>query len=414
MSHTHRPRFAVVPLLLLGLLVTASACGPVYVARPASYQQTRSATVAHQTASSGQWGYLDAHGYWVVTANHGRVWVPSANQDVNWRPYYYGKWDHTEYGWTWVSSESWGWGPYHYGRWTWHTRHHWVWVPGHTWGPAWVSWRSGGGCVGWAPLGPGGGGVAHHTFWVFVPQGRVYRSNVASVVVRPGRAQVVYNQSVHIGVKQKIRDHRGGVTTYNRGPSAAKVTTWTRRPVRTTSINTIPSAVRRIRRAPRRPARPAYNPRNGTTPRRAVPAYRGPRRAAPVASPRRPTLPTYRPAPKRVAPAYRAPSYRVPGARVAPAYRPAPKARPVRPYVRPSPAYRAPTRTAPVYRPPTRPAPSRAAPTYGRTAPRADSRSTPNSVKPRSSSSSSSSRSKRRVRRKRPAPTSRRTRSRDR
>ena len=28
----------------------------------------------------------------------------------------------------------------------------WVWVPGYEWGPAWVSWRTGGDYVGWAPL----------------------------------------------------------------------------------------------------------------------------------------------------------------------------------------------------------------------------------------------------------------------
>jgi hypothetical protein len=46
----------------------------------------------------------------------------------------------------------WWWGP-----------SNWVWVPGYEWGPAWVSWRTGGNYVGWAPLPPhrGGGGVVY-------------------------------------------------------------------------------------------------------------------------------------------------------------------------------------------------------------------------------------------------------------
>ena len=61
----------------------------------------------------------------------------------------------TEYGWTWVSDWNWGWAPFHYGRWI--TRAgRWSWVPGSMWGPAWVSWRSGGGYVGWSPLPPRG------------------------------------------------------------------------------------------------------------------------------------------------------------------------------------------------------------------------------------------------------------------
>src|SRR5207248_3283991 len=34
----------------------------------------------------------------------------------------------------------------------------WCWVPGYEWGPAWVSWRTGGNYVGWAPPPPEGGG----------------------------------------------------------------------------------------------------------------------------------------------------------------------------------------------------------------------------------------------------------------
>lgn len=38
----------------------------------------------------------------------------------------------------------------------------WVWVPGVEWAPAWVSWRVGGGYIGWAPLPPHGVFFAAH------------------------------------------------------------------------------------------------------------------------------------------------------------------------------------------------------------------------------------------------------------
>src|SRR4029077_10313307 len=65
-------------------------------------------------------------------------------------------WILTEYGWTWVSDWSWGWAPFHYGRWLAVAGRGCGWLRGASWGPAWVSWRAGGGYVGWAPLPPRG------------------------------------------------------------------------------------------------------------------------------------------------------------------------------------------------------------------------------------------------------------------
>lgn len=417
---------------LLALTVVATACGPVYVQRDdAYYQETRATASYSATAGGQQWSYLDAHGYWTNTARLGRVWVAAANRDPNWRPYYYGHWDHTDYGWTWVSDEAWGWGPYHYGRWTWHDRHHWVWIPGYTWGPAWVTWRSGGGCVGWAPMGPSGVNSSHHTFWVFVPQGSIYRTRVATAVIRPGRAQVIYNQSVNVGGSQRIRDHRGGVTTYNRGPSVSVANGWTNNRVRTTSVTKIPSAVPRAIPTGRAPAntgrRPTYTPNartsNGVATRPA-PTFSGARVSPTPARPgyRAPTAPGYRTGPgaggpTRAAPVYRAPSYRTPAYRPPSRQAPQPTSRTGRPGTRAAPVYQAPTRRAPTYTAPTRraptyTAPTRSAPSYGRSAPRADSRSTPYRVTPRSSSSSSSK--KRPVTRTRAAPSRSRPSRRDR
>jgi hypothetical protein len=65
---------------------------------------------------------------------------------------------YTDVGWTWVSYEDFGWAAYHYGRWIRLEDYGWCWVPGYEWGPAWVSWRTGGDYIGWAPLPPAGGG----------------------------------------------------------------------------------------------------------------------------------------------------------------------------------------------------------------------------------------------------------------
>ncbi len=95
----------------------------------------------------------DGTGNWVQTDQYGYVFQPNV-QDPNWAPYTVGSWAYSDAGWTWVSDEPWGWATYHYGRWVNIDGIGWVWVPGTRWAPAWVSWRSGGGYYGWAPLPP--------------------------------------------------------------------------------------------------------------------------------------------------------------------------------------------------------------------------------------------------------------------
>ncbi|HSH37399.1 MAG TPA: DUF6600 domain-containing protein, partial [Chthoniobacterales bacterium] len=100
-------------------------------------------------------------GSWIEAGDYGYCWQPDvAISNRDWRPYADGYWAYTDVGWTWVSYEDFGWATYHYGRWSRLRDHGWVWVPGYEWGPAWVSWRTGGDYVGWAPLPPrryGGG-----------------------------------------------------------------------------------------------------------------------------------------------------------------------------------------------------------------------------------------------------------------
>jgi len=103
-------------------------------------------------------------GNWIDVEGYGYGWQPDvAVSDPNWRPYADGYWAYTDYGWTWISYEDFGWATYHYGRWARLTDYGWVWIPGSDldWGPAWVSWRTGGDHIGWAPLPPRGVGIVY-------------------------------------------------------------------------------------------------------------------------------------------------------------------------------------------------------------------------------------------------------------
>ncbi|HEY4256836.1 MAG TPA: DUF6600 domain-containing protein [Candidatus Udaeobacter sp.] len=103
-------------------------------------------------------------GNWIDVEGYGYGWQPDvAVSDPNWRPYSDGYWAYTDYGWTWISYEDFGWATYHYGRWANLADNGWVWFPGSDldWGPAWVSWRTGGDYIGWAPLPPRGPDVVY-------------------------------------------------------------------------------------------------------------------------------------------------------------------------------------------------------------------------------------------------------------
>lgn len=124
---------------------------------------------------------LSPYGDWIYDPDYGYVWAPQAGNDF--RPYYTnGRWAMTQYGNTWISGYDWGWAPFHYGRWTYNRFYGWVWIPGTTWGPAWVSWRYGGGNYGWAPMGPGininisfgNNYYVPYDWWTFVPCGNIY------------------------------------------------------------------------------------------------------------------------------------------------------------------------------------------------------------------------------------------------
>ena len=94
---------------------------------------------------------LDRSGDWSYAAPYGYVWYPRVA--VGWRPYSDGQWTFVgSFGWTWAAGPRWGWPTHHYGRWG-RAASGWYWIPGTRWAPAWVSWGSVPGYVGWCPLG---------------------------------------------------------------------------------------------------------------------------------------------------------------------------------------------------------------------------------------------------------------------
>jgi hypothetical protein len=120
---------------------------------PSAQGQDQSAPADGQVDVNFFYTNLAPYGHWVQAPDYGSIWLPF-NVASGWRPYSLGHWVMTDYGWTWVSDESFGWATYHYGRWVNEPNYGWGWVPGYDWGPAWVAWRNGGGYIGWAPLPP--------------------------------------------------------------------------------------------------------------------------------------------------------------------------------------------------------------------------------------------------------------------
>jgi hypothetical protein len=145
------------------VLVASTGC-TVYDVRPPSsgayYESSGPADAAYAEISveSDFYEPLSPYGRWETVGSYGRCWIPGG-VGADWSPYSEGYWQDTDAGWYWVSDEPWGWATYHYGRWDSSPQFGWYWVPQRQWAPAWVSWREGGGYVGWAPMGPSGRGV---------------------------------------------------------------------------------------------------------------------------------------------------------------------------------------------------------------------------------------------------------------
>jgi len=120
-------------------------------------------------AASDFYEPLTPYGRWEVVGSYGRCWIPGG-VEADWRPYSEGYWQRTEAGWYWVSDEPWAWATYHYGRWNLSAQFGWYWVPQTQWAPAWVSWHSGGGYIGWSPMYPSDVRVISPRAYVFVEE----------------------------------------------------------------------------------------------------------------------------------------------------------------------------------------------------------------------------------------------------
>jgi len=177
---------------------------------------------------------LSPYGTWIQDPQYGYVWRPDVEQG-EFRPYYTnGRWAMTEYGNTWVSDYDWGWAPFHYGRWVYNRYNQWVWLPDTVWGPAWVSWRSGGGYYGWAPMGPGMNINVNinipSLWWVFVPQRNIYYNGFPRYYSR--RNTVIINNTTIIN-NTYVRNNR----YYSSGPRANDIRRYTGRDVTVYNVN---------------------------------------------------------------------------------------------------------------------------------------------------------------------------------
>lgn len=161
---------------------------------------------------------LSHYGDWVNNADYGYVWRPNVGSDF--RPYYTnGHWVMTEYGNTWVSNYDWGWAPFHYGRWFYDNYDGWVWLPDTEWGPAWVSWRTGGGYYGWAPLAPrmsininiGRRHYIPNNYWVFIPQRCIYYPSYSRYWEPRRNVYIINNTTIinHVYTNNRSRYYSG-------------------------------------------------------------------------------------------------------------------------------------------------------------------------------------------------------------
>ena len=170
---------------------------------------------------------LTTCGTWVEVGSYGRCWRP-AGVVVGWRPYCDGYWVWTDCGWFWVSDEPWAWACYHYGYWVDDSYYGWVWIPDIVWAPAWVSWRIGGGCIGWAPNPPPGAFFTRRapaSTFVFVGAERFGEPIKPSVLIA-NNAGIIKQTKFVTNEKRLSRDFDGTgarVGVFNEGPGLAAI-----------------------------------------------------------------------------------------------------------------------------------------------------------------------------------------------
>jgi hypothetical protein len=174
------------------------------------------------TAPADFYQPLGTCGSWVDAGAYGHCFRP-ARVDADWRPYCAGSWVWTDCGWYWQSDEPWAWACYHYGTWVDDAANGWIWVPGTAWAPAWVTWRTGGSFVGWAPCAPSGGTVAPALF-VFVDVNH-FQDPVRRTAVTVNNATAISQTRVLAAPdrEQRTIGGRAQEVIVNRGPDVEAV-----------------------------------------------------------------------------------------------------------------------------------------------------------------------------------------------
>jgi len=180
-------------IALLALLFAGVFAGVFAAARPAAASISAAVRIGPSGHARVDVGFfhneLAPYGSWVDRPHYGSVWRPRITR-AGWRPYEYGHWAWTDYGWNWISDEPFGWATYHYGRWYDDPSYGWEWVPGDEWAPSYVSWQEGDNYIGWAPLPPSvsiSTGFLNVSLapeaYLFVPEGRFLDNRVYDYAV---------------------------------------------------------------------------------------------------------------------------------------------------------------------------------------------------------------------------------------
>jgi len=151
--------------------------------------------------------------------------------------------------------------------------HGWLWIPGSDWGPAWVSWRSGEGYYGWAPLGPGydlanGGDYScPNDWWVFIPPQYIYTGNYYRYWYGPHSNSDIIHHTDFIK-NNYVNNH----VTYVLGPRSHDVEQITHKPVQVYHITNSTNLTTHVHSTDIKMYRPAeIRPASGINGTRPVP-----------------------------------------------------------------------------------------------------------------------------------------------
>ena len=219
------------------LLMTLLVLGTITTVTNAATQDPQDFSAGSPESFGDAGPYYDAlapYGEWLEMDAGFYAWRPTHVRE-GWRPYMFGHWAWTDYGWYWISDEPFGWAVFHYGRWYYDDSYGWLWVPNRTWGPAWVEWRYNDDYLGWAPLPPYASfgfnmGIrfttrwfAPYHYWSFV-QYRHFTSHYISREIVPleytrrligttrsgGRYDIDGGRIINRGIDRGIIERRGG------------------------------------------------------------------------------------------------------------------------------------------------------------------------------------------------------------